>query len=135
MRRQIDPHQRSQGKTVAVLAVDPSSKASRGALLGDRVRIGIDPNDDGIFIRSIVARGRLGGLADIVYPAAALLRALGRPPESATLEDLRLFRLHLIDMLRRLLAARSRSMDRRVQSKSAPSGTLVHRQDADADLP
>jgi hypothetical protein len=38
-------------------------------------------------------------------------------------------------MLRRLLAARSRSMDRRVQSKSAPSGTLVHRQDADADLP
>ncbi len=64
------------GKTVAVLAVDPSSKASGGALLGDRVRMRTDPADGGVFIRSIAARGRLGGLADIVYPAAVLLRAL-----------------------------------------------------------
>jgi LAO/AO transport system kinase len=67
---------RRLGKTVAVLAVDPSSKTSGGALLGDRVRMRTDPSDDGVFIRSIAARGRLGGLADIAYPAATLLRAL-----------------------------------------------------------
>jgi LAO/AO transport system kinase len=67
---------RRLGKTVAVLAVDPSSKASGGALLGDRVRMRADPADSGVFIRSIAARGRLGGLADIAYPAAVLLRAL-----------------------------------------------------------
>jgi LAO/AO transport system kinase len=67
---------RRLGKTVGVLAVDPSSRASGGALLGDRVRMRTDPADDGVFIRSIAARGRLGGLADIAYPAATLLRAL-----------------------------------------------------------
>jgi LAO/AO transport system kinase len=67
---------RRQSETVAVLAVDPSSRASGGALLGDRVRMRTDPSDSGVFIRSIAARGRLGGLADIAYPAAALLRAL-----------------------------------------------------------
>jgi LAO/AO transport system kinase len=67
---------RKLGKTVAVLAVDPSSRTSGGALLGDRVRMRSDPGDDGVFIRSVAARGRLGGLADIAYPAAALLRAL-----------------------------------------------------------
>ena len=67
---------RRLGKTVAVLAVDPSSKASGGALLGDRVRMRADPGDGGVFIRSIAARGRLGGLADIAYPSAILLLAL-----------------------------------------------------------
>jgi LAO/AO transport system kinase len=61
---------------VAVLAVDPSSRASGGALLGDRVRMRTDPEDSGIFVRSVAARGRLGGLADIAFPAAVLLRAL-----------------------------------------------------------
>jgi len=67
---------RSAGQTVAVVAVDPSSRASGGALLGDRVRMRTDPSDSGVFIRSVAARGRLGGLADIAFPAAALLRAL-----------------------------------------------------------
>jgi LAO/AO transport system kinase len=67
---------RSQGQTVAVLAVDPSSRASGGALLGDRVRMRTDPHDGGVFVRSVAARGRLGGLADIAFPAAVLLRAL-----------------------------------------------------------
>ena len=67
---------RAQGKTVAVIAVDPSSRATGGALLGDRVRMRTDPNDGGVFIRSLAARGRLGGLADIAYPSVALLRAL-----------------------------------------------------------
>lgn len=67
---------RRRGQSVAVLAVDPSSKASGGALLGDRVRMRADPSDSGVFIRSIAARGRLGGLADIAYPSAILLLAL-----------------------------------------------------------
>jgi LAO/AO transport system kinase len=54
---------RSRGKTVAVLAVDPSSKRSGGSLLGDRARIEHDPRDDGILIRSTAAGTRLGGLA------------------------------------------------------------------------
>jgi len=67
---------RKAGQTVAVLAVDPSSRASGGALLGDRVRMRSDPEDNGVFIRSVAARNRLGGLADIAYPAAILLRAV-----------------------------------------------------------
>jgi LAO/AO transport system kinase len=54
---------RSRGQTVAVLAVDPSSKRSGGSLLGDRARIDHDPKDDGILIRSTAAGTRLGGLA------------------------------------------------------------------------
>jgi len=69
-------HWRGAGLTVAVLAVDPSSKATGGALLGDRVRMRTDPADRGVFVRSVAARGRLGGLADIAYPAAVLLRAV-----------------------------------------------------------
>jgi LAO/AO transport system kinase len=67
---------RQAGQTVAVVAVDPSSRTSGGALLGDRVRMRTDPEDTGVFVRSVAARGRLGGLADIVFPATALLRAL-----------------------------------------------------------
>jgi LAO/AO transport system kinase len=54
---------RERDKTVAVLAVDPSSKRSGGSLLGDRARIEHDPRDDGVLIRSTAAGGRLGGLA------------------------------------------------------------------------
>src|SRR5829696_2249952 len=54
---------RAAGRTVAVLAVDPSSKRSGGSLLGDRARIDHDPRDDGVLIRSTAAGGRLGGLA------------------------------------------------------------------------
>mgnify|MGYP003287334521 CR=1 FL=1 len=57
------PLWRASDRTVAVLAVDPSSKRSGGALLGDRVRIEHDPKDDGVLIRSTAAGGRLGGLA------------------------------------------------------------------------
>src|SRR5215213_557065 len=54
---------RDDGRTVAVLAVDPSSKRSGGSLLGDRARIEHDPRDDGVLIRSTAAGTRLGGLA------------------------------------------------------------------------
>ena len=62
--------------TVAVLAVDPSSRRTGGALLGDRTRIATDPEDAGVFIRSMAARDRLGGVAEITWPAAVLMRSL-----------------------------------------------------------
>jgi LAO/AO transport system kinase len=68
-------HWRDDGRTVAVLAVDPSSKRSGGALLGDRARIEHDPKDDGILIRSTAAGGRLGGLAAPTREAADALAA------------------------------------------------------------
>jgi GTPase len=64
---------RGAGRTVAVLAVDPSSKRSGGSLLGDRARIEHDPKDDGILIRSTAAGGRLGGLAAATREAADAL--------------------------------------------------------------
>lgn len=67
---------RRRGMTVGVLAVDPSSRRTRGALLGDRTRISTDPDDAGVFIRSMAARDRLGGLAEITWPAAVLMRAV-----------------------------------------------------------
>jgi LAO/AO transport system kinase len=67
---------RQDGRSVGVIAVDPSSKASGGALLGDRVRIVHDTLDDGVFVRSMAARERLGGLADQTLPAMVLMRAL-----------------------------------------------------------
>jgi LAO/AO transport system kinase len=66
---------RAAGRTVAVLAVDPSSRRSGGALLGDRARIPFDPSDDGVFIRSTAAAGRLGGLAPSTRAAAQALAA------------------------------------------------------------
>ena len=54
---------RERGRSVALLAVDPSSKRSGGSLLGDRARIEYDPADRGVFIRSMAAGERLGGLA------------------------------------------------------------------------
>jgi LAO/AO transport system kinase len=66
---------RERDKTVAVLAVDPSSKRSGGALLGDRARIEHDPRDDGVLIRSTAAGGRLGGLAAATREAAEALAA------------------------------------------------------------
>jgi GTPase len=67
---------RKDGNTVGVIAVDPSSKASGGALLGDRVRIVADSADEGSFVRSMAARTRLGGLADQTLAAMVLMRAL-----------------------------------------------------------
>lgn len=70
------PRLRARGETVGIIAVDPSSRRSGGALLGDRTRIGRDPEDEGAFVRSMAARSRLGGLADLTYPATVLMRAL-----------------------------------------------------------
>ncbi len=66
---------REDGRSVAVLAVDPSSRRSGGALLGDRARIAFDPEDRGLFIRSTAAGDRLGGLAPATRAAAQALAA------------------------------------------------------------
>jgi LAO/AO transport system kinase len=66
---------RERGRNVGVLAVDPSSKRSGGALLGDRARIDADPADRGLFIRSMAAGERLGGLAPATRAAAQALAA------------------------------------------------------------
>jgi LAO/AO transport system kinase len=69
-------HWRPRGETVGIIAVDPSSRISGGALLGDRARMTSDPADPGVYIRSLAARGRLGGLADIAFANVVLMRAL-----------------------------------------------------------
>jgi LAO/AO transport system kinase len=66
---------RAAGRSVAALAVDPSSRRSGGALLGDRARIPYDPEDRGVFIRSTAAAGRLGGLAPATRAGAQTLAA------------------------------------------------------------
>ena len=67
---------RARGLRVAVLAVDPSSPYSGGALLGDRIRMAAHINDPDVLIRSVAARGHLGGLAAAVPAAIRLLAAL-----------------------------------------------------------
>lgn len=67
---------RKQGKRVAVLAVDPSSPYSGGALLGDRIRMSAHINDVDVLIRSVATRGHLGGLAEGVPAAIRVLAAL-----------------------------------------------------------
>ncbi len=67
---------RREGRRVAVIAVDPSSRRSGGALLGDRVRLATDPEDRGVFVRSMAARDQLGGLAGLSIAAMVLMRAL-----------------------------------------------------------
>ncbi|WP_323793684.1 methylmalonyl Co-A mutase-associated GTPase MeaB [Nocardioides sp.] len=68
---------REQGRRVGVLAIDPSSPFSGGALLGDRVRMGDHATDEGVFIRSMAARGHLGGLSWSTPQAMRVLDAAG----------------------------------------------------------
>jgi len=70
---------RATGARVGVVAVDPSSPFSGGALLGDRVRMQRHATDDGVFIRSLATRGQLGGLSRSTWAAAAVLDAAGFP--------------------------------------------------------
>lgn len=68
---------RARGRTVAVVAVDPSSPFTGGALLGDRVRMDAHSTDPGVYIRSMAARGQLGGLAAATPAAVGVLSGLG----------------------------------------------------------
>ena len=69
---------RKQGKTVGIIAIDPTSPFSGGALLGDRVRMMELAMDEGVFIRSMGTRGMLGGLASAVYDVVEILDASGK---------------------------------------------------------
>lgn len=69
---------RRQGKTVGVLAVDPTSPYSGGAILGDRVRLQRHAEDDGVFIKSIASRGHVGGLSRSAFGLAAVMDAMGK---------------------------------------------------------
>jgi len=70
---------RSLGDAVAVIAVDPSSPRTGGAILGDRVRMSAHATDPGVVIRSMATRGRLGGLAAATPQAIRILDASGTP--------------------------------------------------------
>jgi len=74
---QLIRHLRSQGKTVGVIAVDPTSPFTGGAILGDRVRMTYHSLDEGVFIRSMGSRGSLGGLSRATKEAIWVLDAAG----------------------------------------------------------
>ena len=69
---------RKQDRQVAVLSIDPSSPFTRGALLGDRIRLSDHFLDPGVFIRSMASRGALGGLSEATLQAALLMDASGK---------------------------------------------------------
>lgn len=75
---QLVRHIRASGRTVAVIAVDPTSPYTGGAILGDRVRMQAHASDPGVFIRSMATRGHLGGLARATTEVALVLDASGR---------------------------------------------------------
>jgi LAO/AO transport system kinase len=66
---------RPRGETIAIVAVDPSSQRTGGALLGDRIRVRSGAGDPGVFIRSMAARERLGGIADATRAGVVILAA------------------------------------------------------------
>lgn len=74
---QLALHYRKADKLVGVIAVDPSSPFSGGALLGDRIRMKSLATDPGVFIRSMATRGRMGGLSAAVHDAVVVLDAAG----------------------------------------------------------
>ena len=67
---------RNKSLSVGVLAIDPSSLRSGGALLGDRARLEIDPTDPKIFVRSLAAKDFLGGVSELTYPFMVVLRSI-----------------------------------------------------------
>jgi len=69
---------RRQTQTVGIVAVDPSSPFSGGAILGDRIRMQVHAGDPGVFVRSMATRGHLGGVARATADAALILAASGK---------------------------------------------------------
>ena len=75
---QLAKHYRKQNQTVGIIAVDPTSPYTGGAILGDRIRMQDHYSDPGIYIRSMATRGSLGGLARTTADVATVLDAAGR---------------------------------------------------------
>ncbi|MGZ5384658.1 MAG: methylmalonyl Co-A mutase-associated GTPase MeaB, partial [Acidimicrobiia bacterium] len=76
---QLIRHVRSAGEEVGILAVDPSSPFTGGAILGDRIRMQDHVGDPGVYIRSMGSRGHLGGVAEATPKAIMILDAIGFP--------------------------------------------------------
>ena len=74
----LTAHYRKEGKTVGVVAVDPTSPYSGGAILGDRIRMQAHATDPGVFIRSMATRGHLGGLSAATGHVVTVLAAAGK---------------------------------------------------------
>ncbi|MAY35914.1 MAG: methylmalonyl Co-A mutase-associated GTPase MeaB [Spongiibacteraceae bacterium] len=74
---QLIKHYRQAGKNIAVLAVDPSSIQTGGAVLGDRLRMQDHALDDGVFVRSLSTKGQLGGVSETTFITAQLLKFAG----------------------------------------------------------
>jgi len=74
---------RTRGRTVGVVAIDPSSMRSGGSLLGDRARMSFDPSDEGLFVRSLATAGEVGGLT---YAANSSVRVLGAAYDTVIVE-------------------------------------------------
>ena len=70
-------HLRKNGQSVAVLACDPQSPLTGGALLGDRIRVHFDPDDPDVYFRSLSTRGAAGGISDAIGPAIKWLATFG----------------------------------------------------------
>jgi LAO/AO transport system kinase len=77
---QLAKHFRNAGRTVGIVAVDPSSQITGGALLGDRIRMGDLAADPKVFIRSMATRGHLGGIARATEDAVRILAATSTDP-------------------------------------------------------
>src|ERR1700728_5317206 len=77
-RRALTKYERAHERTIAVLSIDPASPFTKGALLGDRIRLTDHFLDPGVFIRSMANRGALGGLSEAALQAALLMDASGR---------------------------------------------------------
>jgi len=78
---------RADGRRVGIVAIDPSSPFSGGAILGDRIRMSDLVEDPGVFIRSMATRGALGGLAKASLDAVDILDAAGFDTEAAKVES------------------------------------------------
>ena len=67
---------RKNNKSVGVIAVDPSSRETGGALLGDRTRFLLDPTDNNVFVRSMASKNYLGGISEMTYPTMITMRSI-----------------------------------------------------------
>ncbi len=67
---------RKKKKSVGIIAIDPSSEKSKGALLGDRTRLMLNPADNDVFFRSMASKNFLGGISELTYPSMIVMRSI-----------------------------------------------------------
>ncbi len=67
---------RKKKKSVGIIAIDPSSENSGGALLGDRTRLMLNPSDNNVFVRSMASKNFLGGISELTYPSMIVMRSI-----------------------------------------------------------